>query len=160
MWQLSTRDDEYRRQLAQGEGDVTDLVDLNLNLDGSGQLFCGRATDRRLGSEQPMLIEVVIAGNVEAFFRVMGALYAAADYHGVVDVGVAVTGIEGACSARRNRMCNPGPVYPVGTVARTDRVGASELGDAAAISYRLLRHLFEASSGIDGYNPRTQPENR
>jgi len=55
------------------------------------------------------VIEVVIAGNVEAFIAVMGALYVAAGYHGAVDVGAALTGVKGAESerARRNPFAGP-----------------------------------------------------
>jgi hypothetical protein len=157
MWRLSTRGDEERSD----PGDTTGLVDLNLNIDGRGQLFCGRATDARMSAPgQQVIIEVVIAGNIEALFAVMGKLYEAAGYHGQVDVGVAVTGIEGALSERDSRSFHPAPAYPVGTFARTDRVAARELLNPDEVGYRLLRHLFEATTGIDGWNPFTQPQNR
>jgi hypothetical protein len=43
-------------------------------------LFCGRATDTRLNDETRFIIQVVIAGNVEAFFAVMALIYKAARY--------------------------------------------------------------------------------
>lgn len=79
MWRLSTRDDDERSK----PSDVTGLVDLSLNIDGRGHLFCGRATDALLEDQsQTYIIEVVIAGNIEAFLAVMGALYEAAGYRG------------------------------------------------------------------------------
>ncbi len=94
-------------------------MDLDLNLDGRRHLFCGRATDRHLGAGEISLIEIVIAGNLEAFFAVMGAIYDAAGYHGSVDIGVALTGIAGARSELRNQRHSPGPRYPNADYSRT-----------------------------------------
>jgi hypothetical protein len=159
MWRLSTYGEEERADLK----DLTGLVDLSVNIDGRGHLFCGRATDTTLNDpEHPLIIEVVIAGNVEAFFTVVAKLYEAAGYHGSVDVGLALTGIEGARSerGRRNRTFHSGPTYPAGAFTRTDRVAAAELHAADDIAHRLLRHFFEATTGIDGYNPWAEQKNR
>jgi schlafen family protein len=163
MWRWATLSaDEIALVAAQADQttfDPSDLVTIDLNLDGRGQLFCGRATDALLKSTDPILIEVVIAGNIEAFLAVMGALYAAAGYHGAVDVGLAITGVRGARSERQRRNFG-GPPYPVDGYTRTLRVAAGELEDPADVGQRLLGHFFEATTGIDGYNPWTQPRNR
>jgi hypothetical protein len=157
MWRLSTRDDQERSDLR----NVTSLVDLAVNLDGRGHLFCGRATDTTLNDPaRPLIIEMVIAGNVETFFAVMGKLYEAAGYFGHVDVGVALTGVQGTASERRSRSFRPGPLYPSGEFARTDRVAAAELHASDDVAYRLLRHFFEATTGIEGYNPWSEYQNR
>jgi hypothetical protein len=104
----------------------------------------------------------VIAGNVEAFFAVMGVVYAAAEYHGTVDVGLAITGLKGAESERALRGF-PRPVphtYPIDVYTRTTRIAAAELGDAPALGQRLLRHFFAATTEIEDYNPWTEPDNR
>jgi hypothetical protein len=170
LWRLSTRDEflelsglgvETPQELALYAGWLTSLVHLNLYLDGYGRLFCGRASDTRLAdSSTPLLIEVVIAGNVEAFFTVMAMLYEAAGYHGTVDIGVAVTGIKGARSERANRGFGSGSPYPIDRFTRTDRIAAGQLKDADLVAQGLLHDLFDATTGIEGWNPWTQPQNR
>ena len=152
MWRLSTRDDEERTE----PRDTTNLVDLSLNIDGRGQLFCGRATDTPAGSDQSLLIEVVIAGNVEAFVAVMGKLYEAAGYHGHVDVGVALTGIQGVMSERARHSLGSNYAYPVDAFSRTDRLAAAQLLAPDEVAHHLLRHLFEATTGVEGWNPFIQ----
>ena len=161
--------DEWRLSNAsQQDSDFDDprvirrAVFLSMNIDGRGQLFCGRGTATRSGSEaMPFVIEVVIAGNLEAFFAAMATIYEAAGCHGHVDVGVALTGIEGARSERRNRSFGgDGFTYGAPTFARTARVAAGELAAPASVAHSLLRQFYEATTGIDGYNPFTQPQNR
>ena len=159
MWRLSTHDQQRRvdiNSLDLAVNDPSDLVDLDLNLDGRGHLFCGRATDRHMDAHEPTLIEIVVAGNVEAFFTVMSAIYDAAGYHGAVDVGVAVTGIAGARSELRNQRHNPGPRYPNANYSRTKRLAAGELANADDVSLGLLRHLFSATTEIEGWDPFNQ----
>jgi len=159
MWRLSTHDEQRRvdiNSLDVAVNDPNDLVDLDLNLDGRGHLFCGRATDKHMGAQEASLIEVVIAGNLEAFFAVMAAVYDAAGYHGSVDIGVALTGIAGARSELRNQRHSPGPRYPNADYSRTKRVAARELGKADEVSLGLLRHLFAATTEIEGWDPFNQ----
>lgn len=164
MWRWATLGEEEiaatAAQSADEQRDPSDLVSIDLNIDGRGQLFCGRATDAVRGKpDERLLFEIVIAGNVETFLAVMGALYDAAGYHGAVDVGLAITGVQGAHSERRERSFG-GPPYPVSNYTRTIRVAAAQLRDAGEIAQGLLRHFFEATTGIDGYNPWTQPSHR
>jgi hypothetical protein len=158
LWRLSTRVESERSSL----DDITSLVDLNLYLDGYARLFCGRASDTGItrSPTTPLIIEVVIAGNVEAFFAVTALLYDAAGYYGAVDVGVAVTGIEGAESERATRGFESGPPYPSARFSRTDRIAAAQLKDAPEVAQGLLHDLFDATTGIEGWNPWTQPQNR
>jgi hypothetical protein len=170
LWRLSTQDEmlelsglgvETPQELASYTGWLTSLVHLNLYLDGYGRLFCGRASDTRLAdASTPLLIEVVIAGNVEAFFAIMAMLYDAAGYYGAVDVGIAVTGIKGARSERANRGFGSGAPYPTDRFTRADRVAVGQLKDADVVAQGLLHDLFDATTGIEGWNPWTQPQNR
>jgi hypothetical protein len=157
MWRWANR---TRESITEEDFDPGNLVVIDFNIDGRGQMFCGRATDALLGKpEQRYVIEVVIAGSVEAFFAVMGALYEAADYHGSVDVGLALTGVRGAESERLRGFLHHEPhAYPVDIYTRTARVAAAELRASAKLGHQLLRHFFEATTGIDGYNPWTEPE--
>jgi len=147
-WRLGSPSAEER--LA---GGVTTLAEVRINLDGRGQLFCGRATDLRRQTE-PMILEGVIAGNAEAFFAIMGTIYQAAGYHGPVDVGLAVTGVEGAGSYGRSQNWRMDELrYGADSFTRAIGVSAAELLDAPALAHRLLRHFYGASTGYINYNP-------
>ena len=133
---------------------IKDLVDLHVNVDGRGQLFCGRATDTHSQSDHELIIEFVIAGNLEAFVAVMGQIYGAAGYHGQVDVGVAITGLTGSGSALRSNDFYAGPfTYSAEAFTRTARVAARELLTPHEVPHSLLRSFYEATSGRDGFNP-------
>jgi hypothetical protein len=148
-WRLATRGADERL-----EGDVTNLAEVGINLDGRGQLFCGRATDVRLAQSEPMIIEAVIAGNAETFFAIMGAIYEAAGYHGHVDVGLAITGVEGANSYVRSQNWQLSPLrYSADRFTRVAGISAAELQDAPALAHRMLRHFYVASTGYLNYNP-------
>lgn len=148
-WRLATRGAGERL-----ECDVTDLAEIGINLDGRGQLFCGRATDVRLGDSEPLIIEAVIAGNTEAFLAIMGSIYEAAGYHGHVDVGLAITGVKDANSYVRSQDWKLSPLrYSADTFTRVAGVHAAELKDAPALTHRLLRHFYAASTGYLNYNP-------
>jgi hypothetical protein len=152
-WRLSTGGRPEQRDSA----GVTGIVDLNINIDGRGQLFCGRATDVWSRTpDQPVIVELVIAGNLEAFFAVMGDVYRAAGYHGHVDIGVAMTGLAGAGSATRAENLLLGNFsYSADSFSRTDRVAASQLLAPDLVAHRMLRHFYEATTGIQGFNPFT-----
>lgn len=157
-WRFSNTSEQYDD--LGDPGVVRDAVFLGLNIDGSGQLLCGRATDTRLTDDKPVIIEVVIAGNLEAFFAVMAMIYEAAGYYGHVDVGVAITGLQGAGSERRNRGFGGDHfAYSMPRFSRTDRLPLAELGAPAEVAHGLLRNFYEATTGITGYNPFTQPSN-
>lgn len=148
-WRLATRSAEDRLS-----GDVSSLVEVRVNLDGRGQLFCGRATAAHIGDEEQLIIEAVIAGNLEAFFAIMGAIYEAAGYHGQVDVGVAITGVKGANSYERSQNFTiPALQYSADSFSRDAGVSAAELRDAPALAHQLLRHFYAASTGFENYNP-------
>jgi hypothetical protein len=146
-WRLSNSDSQERLKIKR-------VSELRINLDGRGQLLCGRATDSRLGHDEPLIVEGVIAGNAETFFAIMGAIYEAAGYHGQVDFGLAITGVEGANSHERSQDWRLDELrYSAGSFTRTAGVSASELTDAAALTHRLLRHFYSASTGRPDYNP-------
>jgi hypothetical protein len=156
QWRLSTRNEADH-----SVEEATSLVDLNIYLDGYGRLFCGRATDLMREKGTPLIIESLIAGNVEVFFTVMAMLYDAAGYHGAVDVGLAITGISGARSMQlEQRGFRPGPTYPADKYSRTERVAAMQLLDAPEIARQLLQDFFDASTGADGWSPWPEPEDQ
>ena len=137
------------------------VVDMRFVADGMVKLWCDRATSVVPGSDddQQYILEVVIAGSVEAMCALASTLYDAVGYSGSVDVGVAVTGLAGATSvlAQDMRFWNLSPQrYGADTYSATDRVVVSELSSPSKLGYGLLRPLFDASTGVAGYNPFEQ----
>ena len=78
--------------------DPGEVLQFVIGLNGGGRLFCGGAA-RKSNDGRLLLIENLLAGLTTRFLRVMGDLYAAAAYFGQVDIGLAVTGLEGALSS-------------------------------------------------------------
>lgn len=148
-WRLST---QVERE--PGPRAARYVVSVEANIDGRGHLFCGRAAERRSAraeaskDEAPLVIyESIIAGNLGGFLALMGALYAAGGYHGHVDIGGAVAGLQGGYSStipQHGFYTNP---YNAETYPRTERVAAAALAEPAVIVRRMLRHLFEATIG-------------
>lgn len=119
---------------------------IELDFDGTAHLFCGRVADTVGDPGRLVLFEMILAGNLASFFAAMGALYDAARYVGHVDVGAAVTGIEGAAPYGLhhwgdNTFTGPPP-------RRTSRVSAAELRDnAKGVTLSLIGRLLEATRG-------------
>lgn len=135
-------------------------VRVDVNIDGRGSLFCGRAADLAEPNyipndgPEPVLIEVVVAGNLASFFALMGEYFGSAGYVGMVDVGAAVTGIHGAVSLhRRTRGGFDRGKFDAAAFTRTDRVPATRLRmEPEVVTMELVRDLMDASAG-DGYDP-------
>jgi hypothetical protein len=152
-WRMSTR---HEPQDDDDPRNVSSLVNVRINIDGRGHLFCGRAADTR---EHKIIFEVLIAGNFAGFVAAMGTLYRLGSYHGHVDVGLAVTGLRGGYS---NTMLTSGRPfiffedsgsYNADTYPRNERVAAAELDDPRTVARRMLRHLFEATTGQEDFDP-------
>jgi hypothetical protein len=134
-------------------------VQCDLDFDGSGHFFCGRAAARQQPNAwQPgepgalVLFEQIVAGNLSSFFALMGELYAADGYVGPVDLGIALTGIENARSlfAVQNLFDNSG--YPVDAYTTTARVDAHALNEPRPFVQETLSRFFDALIG-PGYDP-------
>lgn len=157
-WQLTTGDGLDRSE----ERAASYIVDVRVNVDGRGHLFCGRAAER-IDRQGPvdvgnlLIFEPLIAGNFRAFLAAVGALYEAGGYHGHVDVGLAVTGIAGGITSTRDAFyLYRHDVYNADTYPRHGRLAAAELLEPEAVTLRLLRHLFEATTGVEDYDPFEQ----
>jgi hypothetical protein len=150
-WQLSSR-------LMQGEQDdpanARYLVRVLLNIDGRGHLFCGRAAEKY--DERLLIFEGLIAWNVAAFLAMAGALYRAGGYHGPVDLGVAVTGLRGGYTGSggvQYSIFEGQAGYEAEGYFRHDRVAAAELIEPEDTIRSLLRHLFDATTGREVFDP-------
>lgn len=133
-------------------GDPSRVLDLVVGLDGSGHMFCGRAAHRY--QDRFLILEPLVAGLTARFLAVMGGLYAAGDYLGPVDVGLAVTGLMGGVSyhLRDNPWIDRTP-YDRDEYRRTARFPASRLvGDPRGAARTLVLPLLRVIT-LDSYDP-------
>lgn len=118
-------------------------LSLQVDFNGSGHLFCGRAAERI--DERLVFLPAVVAGNMLRFLILLGELYSRAHYFGMVDVGVALAGLKG-CVLLQNQWDDPLP-YDRNEYRQTARVSALGLKDAPEETARnLLMPLFNAIS--------------
>jgi hypothetical protein len=139
------------------------VVNVRLNIDGRGHLFCGRAGESinpAANAPDPhgrlILFESIIAGNLAAFLGFMGAFYRAGGFHGHVDVGVAVTSLRGgfsSTSVSRPFLFDEEHAYNADAYPRHERVAAAELDEPETVARRLLRHLLDAITKHDNFDP-------
>jgi hypothetical protein len=102
-----------------------------------------------------IIFEASIAGNFAAFLALMGSLYRAAHYHGQVDIGLAVTGIEGGYSSSSLRGgwgFVDAEGYAAPTYPRTARIAAAELDQPMTVANRLLQPLFKATTQREDFD--------
>src|SRR5205807_3719636 len=74
-------------------------LNIQVNFDGSGYLFCGRAaeTDCRQAYPVKWFYSSVVAANTTRLLALLGDLYERASYLGMVDIAVGVTTLERSC---------------------------------------------------------------
>lgn len=120
---------------------------LQINLDGSARLFCGRAADATGSRGRKEFISTIVAGNTTRLLALLGDLYEKASYFGMVDVAVAVTGLNGSVL---HRPCNPFsdlPRYEGRDYRRSSRSSAELLKeDSKRVAAGLLMPLMDAIS--------------
>lgn len=133
------------------EVDLRSAIRADLDMAGNAYLFYGDAAETidRGGSSVFVLLERAIALNLAQFLGLVGGLYAAAEFFGPVDVGMAVTGIEGAISAHSlGDLRFPGSPYGEYSAMRTARTDARNLHEVPKeVAISLADRLFSASAG-------------
>jgi len=124
--------------------------------DGEARLFC--CCGARVRNDGPISVyDHLLGGNLAAFFSVAGDFYAQAGYIGAVDVGAAVTGIQGSHShfvVVEQRQLGERVTFADGIDQqehrRTDRVLASDLRERPhEVAENLLRDLFDVLVGMN-----------
>jgi hypothetical protein len=134
--------------------DLGQVLEYQVDLDGSGHLFCGRAAERR--DDRLLIFEVLIAGQTTRFLHLLGGIYEVAGYVGPVDVGLAVTGLRGGSSVEARRRLVSGReslLYDRDDYRRTGRFAAAELRQHPRTCAReLTEFLFRATTG-ETYDP-------
>jgi len=76
-------------------------LNLQIDFDGTGHLFCGRAGDRYSPEEFSVFPEIIVGLTVR-FLNYMGKLYERTAYIGMVDIGLALTGLKGCVPYTNN----------------------------------------------------------
>ncbi len=130
------------------------IADLEVRPTGEGRLFCGA-----VGHAQPgdplQVYENTIAGLTQQAFAALGRLYQEAGYTGPIDVGVAVTGLEGRIvlsGSAPNAFAALQRVPFFENYRDTETVEAAELAARPRpIARRLLMPLLQATA--QGYDP-------
>ena len=137
-------DEGYATQLdyPRGDQDASRMLTLQVDRDGGCHLFCGRAAEQE-GKQGFLFFPTVVAGNTTRFLAFLGRLYQNTNYLGMVDLGLAITGLKGTVPYN---MHFPKP-YGRNEYRRTVRLPAHSLNDNPATEARnLLMPLFQAMS--------------
>jgi schlafen family protein len=124
------------------------ILDLEIHFDGSARLFCGRAAERLQDDLQ--VFDEGVAETTTRFLSLLGALYERSGYLGPVDLGVGITGIEGAVSytARRRLDLLQDFVYREGSYTSTTRTSSGRLiEEPIDVAHDLLSRFFHAILG-------------
>lgn len=139
--------DEDQRRLSEG-----DLLDVEVNEDGTVHLFSGRGSDtQRLVGE--VVIPAVVAGLTLRGVQVARRIAELTSYQGPWDLALGLTGLE-AASAHAPHFGQSSPLYSQGTfeastTADTVELLAAEIDVAERLVGRLLRGLSR-DDGIRG----------
>jgi hypothetical protein len=117
-----------------------------VDFDGGGHLFCGRAAEQV--EEMLMFFPSLVAGNTTRFVALLGEIYARAKNIGMVDIGIAVTGIKGSVPHSKGFVVRSSLTpYDRDEYRRTNRVSALMFkSDPREMARKLLMPLFNAVS--------------
>ncbi len=133
--------------------DPGDVLDVEVRLNGGGHLFCGRAAET-LSDGRFVIFENIVAGLTMRFITLLGGLYTAGNYLGPVDVGLAVTELEGSVSSvLRQRIGVHGSAFDQDQYRRTERFSAATLmNDPRSAARKLVLPLARATTR-ESYDP-------
>lgn len=135
--------------------DSDDRIRADLNMDGRCYFFYGGAATIRepySGARVFLLFERGISVNLAQFLALVAAYYRAGGQWGPVDVGMAITGIQGASSAHFSQDVLHSPLpYAEPQAVRAKRYDARDLiEDPLAVSRELTDRLLRAvSDGVE-----------
>jgi hypothetical protein len=126
------------------------ILRLQINLDGSASLFCGRAAEQR-GDTPKWFFSGTVAGNTVKLLFMLGCLYEKSSYFGMVDIGGAVTGLNGCVPYETQARFHSLPRFEGSDYRKAIRVSALVLlNNPRQVAADLLMPLFEAiSQGTD-----------
>lgn len=127
-----------------------DTLFIQVNFDGSADLFCGRAAETTNRNEQlvKLFFSSIVAGNTIRFLSLLGGVYDDASYFGMVDIGVGLSGLE-RCVAYGVRWGFSSDIhyYDDSNYRKTTRVSALLLREnSKQVASDLLMPLIDAIS--------------
>lgn len=130
---------------ASGKPDYSGTLDLQIDDNGTGHLFCGRAAEQE---RQYLMFPTVIAGNISRFLALLGNLYKRANYFGAVDVGIEILGLKGSVPHFTKLILGlESKPYSEDIYLRTTRTSALKLeADYLRIAKALVMPLIDAAS--------------
>lgn len=129
-------------------------LNVKVFFDGSATLFCGRAAeDNTRHHPAKFFFADLVAGNTTKLLALLGELYRRASYFGMVDVGVALTGLERCVPYETQNRFHWMPRYQGSSYRKTRRVSAGTLSEephraAEPLLMPLINGIFEET-----YNP-------
>jgi hypothetical protein len=127
-----------------GISEPTKILNLQIDFDGSGHLFCGRAADRN--EDTLLFFPSLVAGNTKRFLVLFGMIYEKTQYVGLVDVGLALTGLLTSVPHVTRSLSRFTP-YDRDEYRRTKRISAQMLqNDSTNVTKQLLMPLIDAMS--------------
>lgn len=100
------------------------MLDLQIDFDGGGHLFCGRVAERY--DKHLVFFPEGVAGHTIRFLMLLGELYARTSFYGVVDLGIALTGLKG-CVLQKDIAWGTRRTYHSDEYRKTLRVSAIEI---------------------------------
>jgi hypothetical protein len=121
-------------------------LNLQVDFDGTCHLFCGGAAQRGAGDVKSFN-QMLIAGNTTRFLALLGKLYDKASYIGMVDVGMALTGLKDSQLTWSTDAPGFRPFMPYDRdeYRRTRRVSAITLkDDPVDVARELVMRFFNA----------------
>jgi hypothetical protein len=126
-------------------------VHFQFNLDGSAYFFSGRAAEAHREGQPKSFFSSIVAGSTTKFLAVLGELYDRATYFGMVDVGLAVTGLHGCVPEIPRDPFRDLPKFSGSGYQKTARSSAMLLKeDPRNLAARLIMPLVDAvSQGTD-----------
>jgi hypothetical protein len=81
-------------QNPQSPGAPGDTLVVDIENNGTGHLFCGRAAENKQGSH--LFFPKVVIGNALCYLLFLGKIYDKSGYIGMVDIGLGITGLRGS----------------------------------------------------------------
>jgi hypothetical protein len=125
-------------------------VEFQFNIDGSAYFFNGRAAEGQKNQPKSFFSSIV-AGSTTKFLAVLGELYQRSSYYGMVDVGLAVTGLQGCVLHSSRGPFHSLPKFSESQYKKTARATAMLLQeDPRHLAAQLIMPLIDAiSQGTD-----------
>lgn len=118
-------------------------LQLTVNLDLSAYLFCGRAAEMHQGEKY--FLPSVVQGNTSRFLGMLGRLFERASYFGMVDFGLAITGLKNCVNEDSRIMRSRPHRYDGQDYRKTLRTPSLALKEnPKEVASQLLTPVFEA----------------